>query len=104
MLNPRVSSPVTSDITAELVKRLRAQHDIDPMKRIHVVQHSNWNEGQTTPEALAYTKANTDYVRIQDANRYLNLKGGNRIFEHAATEHPVFGSAWKAAFDYDPPP
>ncbi len=90
-----------SDITAQLVAQLKKDHpDIDTTKRIHVVQHSNWNENQTTPEALAYTKKETDYIRIKDANRYLNKKGGDEAFEKAALAHPVFGDGWKAAFDY----
>lgn len=93
-----------SDLTAEVVKRLREKHpNVDPRHRIHVVQHADWNENQTSPTALAYTKANTDYVRIRDANAYLNRQGGDEVFEKAAIKHPVFGGAWKAAFAYYPP-
>lgn len=42
-------------------------------------------------------------VRIKDANRYLNRKGGDKVFEKVATEHPVFGATWKTAFDYYSP-
>ncbi|MCX7011363.1 MAG: hypothetical protein NTW86_02135 [Candidatus Sumerlaeota bacterium] len=93
-----------SDLTAETVKRLRqSMPQVDPVKRIHLVQHSNWNEDKTTPEALAYVKANTDYIRIKGANRYLNALGGNEAFQRAALAHPDFGPAWKAAFDYYDP-
>jgi len=93
-----------SDLTAEVVKRLRAAlPQVDPVKRIHVVQHSKWNESHTTPEALAYTKDNTDYIRISDANRYLSSSKGNEEFARAATGHPVFGPVWKAAFAYFDP-
>jgi len=38
-----------SDITADVVKRIQHQlPDVDTDKRIHVVQHSNWNEKQTS--------------------------------------------------------
>ena len=93
-----------SDITAAVVRRLRREHpEIDTRARIQVVQHSDWNENQTTPEALEYVKSNTRYVRIADANRYLNVKGGNAAFEKAATGHPIFGPGWRAAFEYYPP-
>jgi hypothetical protein len=93
-----------SDITADLVKRLGTEYpDVNTKKRIHVIQHSNWNENQTTDEDLKYIKANTDYIRIKDANRYLNVKGGNKVFEEAAKNHAVFGDAWQAAFVYYPP-
>jgi hypothetical protein len=96
-----------SDFTAELVKRLQEKYPgIDRQKRIHVVQHSDWNENMTTPEALAYTRANTNYIRIRDANRYLRRKGGAEAvesFEAAATQHPLFSMSWRAAFDYFSP-
>jgi hypothetical protein len=93
-----------SDITAAVVKLLRKEHpQIATRQRIHVVQHSDWNEDQTTREALEYVKENTHYIRIADANAYLNVKGGDAAFEKAATAHPVFGAAWQAAFEYYPP-
>jgi hypothetical protein len=93
-----------SDVTAEVVRRLRARRPtLDPKRSIHVVQHSRWNEDQTTPSALEYTKQNCDYIRIRDANQYLNVKGGNAAFVAAARQHPVLGRAWTAAFAYYPP-
>lgn len=93
-----------SDVTAEIVKRLQVMMpDLETRKRVHVVQHSTWNERETTDQALEYVKQHSDYIRIQDANRYLNKKGGDRAFERAATRHPTFGKAWQAAFDYYDP-
>lgn len=93
-----------SDITAEVVRRLREQSaELDTARRIHVVQHSKWNERQTTEEALALIMKQTDRIKIRDANAYLNKKGGDAAFEKAALAHPVFGPAWKAAFDYYDP-
>jgi len=93
-----------SDITMAVVRRLRvALPQTDCRMRIHVVQHSDWNENTTTPAALAYVKTNTHYVRIPDANRYLNRKGGDTAFERAAIDQPVFGAVWKAAFEYYSP-
>lgn len=93
-----------SDITAEVVQRLKKDMPaLDSKARIHLVQHGKWNEDQTTPAALAYAKAELDYIRIPDANRLLNKKGGDPDFVKAATSHPVFGPAWRAAFEYYPP-
>lgn len=94
----------TADVTTAVVKRLRKEHPgIDPLKRIHVVQHSNWNEKQSTPEGLEYSKKNTHYILIPDANKYLNIKGGDAVFEKAARSHPVFGRSWNVAFEYYKP-
>ena len=93
-----------SDITAAVVKRIKVKlPEVDTTARIHVVQHSTWNEQKTTPEALVYTKAQTRYVRIKDANAYLNQKGGDEAFTKAALVHPTCGAAWKAAFEYYKP-
>lgn len=90
-----------SDLTARVVQLLKQRMpEVDTAKRIHVVQHSNWNENQTTKAALAYTKQHTDYIRLRDANRYLNVKGGDAKFIAAANDHPVFGAAWREAFGY----
>ena len=90
-----------SDVTAEVLKRLRRLlPNLDLRKRIHVVQHGEWNEKQTTDSALRYVKQHADYIRIKNANRYLNKPGGDRAFERAALAHPAFGKAWRAAFEY----
>ncbi|WP_020209561.1 hypothetical protein [Gilvimarinus chinensis] len=36
--------------------------------RVHVIQHSNWNEEQTNPADLAFVKKQTDYQKIPDGN------------------------------------
>ncbi|MCX6996175.1 MAG: hypothetical protein NTV49_03605 [Kiritimatiellaeota bacterium] len=90
-----------SDITAAVVEGIRQRWpDLDTTRHIHVVQHSAWNENQTTEGALEYTRKYTDYIKIRDANAYLNVKGGDRAFEKAAREHRVFGVVWKSAFAY----
>jgi len=93
-----------SDLTAEVVKKITQRlPEIDTKKRVHVVQHGNWNEEQTTDDALEYTKQYTHYVRIRDANAYLNIHSGNAAFTRAAVSHPVFGPGWQAAFKYYDP-
>ena len=93
-----------SDLTAEVVEKIQQRlPEIDTRQRIHVVQHADWNEEQTTDDALAYTKQHTRYVRIRDANAYLNVAGGDAVFTVAAVSHPVFGPGWQAAFKYYDP-
>ena len=93
-----------SDLTAAVVRQLRSTGPELPVgDRVHVVQHSNWNEEQTTPEALEYVKQTVDYIRIPDANTFLNIAGGDPEFEAAARAHPVFGPIWGAAFAYYDP-
>ena len=93
-----------SDITAKVVQAL--QQDLPNLvttQRVHVVQHSDWNENHTGKDALAYVKEHTDYIRIRDANAYLNIEGGDEAFVMAATNHPAFGASWTAAFEYYDP-
>lgn len=93
-----------SDLTAAIVRQLRSRApELSVADRVHVIQHSTWNEEQTTPEALDYVKQTVDYIRIPDANTFLNLAGGNSEFEAAARAHPVFGPIWDAAFAYYDP-
>ncbi len=40
---------------------------------------------------------------IGNANAYLNVAGGDDVFESAATSHPIFGPVWNAAFEYYDP-
>lgn len=90
-----------SDLTSAAVQAIRAaMPELDTTTRILVVQHSDWNEKQTTPAALAYARTNTCYIKIRDANAYLNQYGLNKEFVQAATAHPVFGPVWRAAFAY----
>jgi hypothetical protein len=93
-----------SDLTAEVIANIRQlMPSLPTEQRIHVIQHSLWNEQQTTPAALAYVMQHSDYIKIPDANAYLNVLGGDPAFEAAALAHPVFGSVWQAAFDYYDP-
>jgi len=58
-----------SDFTAELIKAIQLElPEIDISKRIHVVQHSNWNEKYTSTENLQFVKENSDYQKIPDGN------------------------------------
>jgi len=93
-----------SDLTADVISIVRRYApNVDMHSRVHVVQHSDWNEDQASPAALDYVKMHIDYIRIRDANAYLNAEGGNAAFEAAARNHPAFGRIWRAAFMYYDP-
>ncbi len=58
-----------SDFTAALIRKLRVDLPaVDLKDRIHVVQHSNWNEEVTTPADLALVKQVATYHKIPDGN------------------------------------
>ncbi|APY11988.1 hypothetical protein BWZ22_12440 [Seonamhaeicola sp. S2-3] len=58
-----------SDFTAKLIKAIQIDlPKIDVTKRIHVVQHSDWNEKHTSAEHLKFIKENSDYKKIPDGN------------------------------------
>ncbi len=58
-----------SDFSAALVRALKTDMpNLDLSKRIHLVQHSNWNEEVTTAADLEYVKKTIDYQKIPDGN------------------------------------
>lgn len=68
-----------SDFSAELVKAVKADYpEIALKQRLHVVQHSTWNEEVTTPERLQYVKEQVDYQKIPDGNAVDNGTPGFR--------------------------
>lgn len=93
-----------SDITAAAVKQVQKNlPSVDTSRRIHVVQHSDWNEAHTTDSDLAYTKSQTDYIRISDANAYLKSDENIDAFVVSALNHMDFYDVWESAFDYNDP-
>lgn len=90
-----------SDLTADVIRKIKEQNpDIDTIQKIHVVQHSDWNEDQTTDEDLAYVKKESGYIRISDANAYFNDRDGNPSFAERASADETYGPMWSAAFEY----
>lgn len=58
-----------SDFTREILQAL-AEFNISFSKdQIIVVQHADWNEQETSVDALNYVKQNTHYIRIADGNK-----------------------------------
>ncbi|WP_049721259.1 hypothetical protein [Gilvimarinus polysaccharolyticus] len=71
-----------SNFTARWVKEVaNVRSDVDLAERIHVVQHSDWNEQQTNPKDLAYVKATVNYQRIPDGNATGNGSPGFKTFD-----------------------
>lgn len=64
-----------SDITAEWVRALHDDPDlagVDIKRQVIVVQHSWWNQKQTTKAALEYVREATTYFKIDDGNHDRN--------------------------------
>lgn len=58
-----------SDFTADIIRNIRKTlPSIQTKRRIHVVQHSEWNENSAAPDNLSYVKTNAAYHKIPDGN------------------------------------
>ena len=73
-----------SDFSAELIKAIQADlQDMNISQRIHIVQHSDWNEKVTSPLYLDFVKKNIDYHKIPDGNAVGNGTPGFRSPEYS---------------------
>lgn len=61
-----------SDFSAKIVKYIQSTYAINTQKRVHIVQHSLWNEKVSSPKSLQFVKDNTDYYKIPDGNKVEN--------------------------------
>lgn len=58
-----------SDFSASLLQNIKNKiPSVITNSRVHIVQHSGWNESQTSPDKLAYIKGNAEYIKIPDGN------------------------------------
>lgn len=93
-----------SDFSAELVSAVQKDlPQIETSKRIHVVQHSEWNEEVTAPEKLNFVKQHTDYIKIPDGNAVGNGTPGFRTpgfknWDDKITD-PKLTAIWQLAVD-----
>lgn len=91
-----------SDFSADWLARIYAMDLGVPVKnRVHVVQHSDWNESVTAPEKLAYVQANATYHRIEDGNFTGNGTPGfklesTHLWDRALTAKSA-GEYWRVA-------
>jgi len=93
-----------SDFSAELVKAVQKDlPKIKTSKRIHVVQHADWNEEVTTPEKLDFVKQNTSYIKIPDGNAVGNGTPGFRSPDFNSLDdkitNPELKKIWRLAID-----
>lgn len=93
-----------SDFTAALVKELQADlPELNISQRIHVVQHSDWNEEVTAPENLEFVKKNTTYHKIPDGNAVGNGTPGFRTPDYTNWKDkitdPKLVAIWQLAID-----
>jgi len=71
-----------SDFSAALIKNVETTlPQVNIGTRIHVVQHSAWNESSTSPENLVYVKEHATYHKIPDGNAVGNGSPGFRVEE-----------------------
>jgi hypothetical protein len=93
-----------SDFTALLIKAIQSDlPDISTLQRIHVVQHSDWNEESTSPGSLQFVKENADYQKIPDGNVVGNGTPGFRSPEFTQWKskiaNPELIAIWQLAID-----
>ncbi|PLX11013.1 MAG: hypothetical protein C0598_09140 [Marinilabiliales bacterium] len=93
-----------SDFSAKLIKTIKA--DLPHMnisERIHIVQHSDWNEEVTSSECLDFVKTNTDYQKIPDGNAVGNGTPGFRSSENydlkSMIRNPKVIEVWQLAIE-----
>lgn len=93
-----------SDFTAELIKSIQTDlPEIKISERIHVVQHSEWNEQSAAPENLGFVKNHTDYYKIPDGNTVGNGTPGFRSADFTQwkdkMKNPKLIEIWQLAID-----
>lgn len=93
-----------SDFSAALVKALQADlPELNISQRIHVVQHSDWNEEVTSPANLDFVKKNTAYHKIPDGNAVGNGTPGFRSPDYTNWKEkitdPKLLKIWQLAID-----
>lgn len=91
-----------SDISAAAVRgAMEISTDLDPQTQVHIVQHSDWNENQTTPEDFSFVKSMTHYHKIPDGNEVGNGSPGYKTETFtdwtAVLADPVNGATWAEA-------
>ena len=93
-----------SDFSAELVKRIQSVlPEINTRDRIHVVQHSDWNEEVTSLDRLDFIRRHTSYHKIPDGNAVGNgtpgFKTSDYDFNPKDLTNPKVRKVWKKAIE-----
>jgi len=93
-----------SDFTAGLIKSIQSDlPEVIISERIHVIQHSDWNEEVTAPMNLQFVKDNADYHKIPDGNVVGNGTPGFRSPDYTQWKrkiaNPELIDIWQLAID-----
>lgn len=92
-----------SDYTAAVVRLLQQRHpEFQTRNRIHVVQHSQWNEDHALAADINFVRSNTNYIRIEDGNEpnsTADFRGFRQSFVDSALNSQYRG-VWNVAFAY----
>ena len=91
-----------SDFSAAVLARVLESISKEATRgRVHIVQHSEWNEDVTSREALAYVKRYADYRKIPDGNAVGNGSPGYRTSDAGPWERVLgderVGDIWREA-------
>lgn len=93
-----------SDFTAGLIRSIQSDlPEVNISERIHVVQHSDWNEEVTAPVNLQFVKESADYHKIPDGNVVGNGTPGFRSPDYTQWKNkisnPELVDIWQLAID-----
>jgi hypothetical protein len=93
-----------SDFSADLVRNIKtALPNVNTTVRIHIVQHSDWNENNTAPDNLSFIKASVCYHKIPDGNTIGNGSPGFKSDEIVKWQdyinNPVLLHIWEIALE-----
>ncbi|MDT0687760.1 hypothetical protein [Autumnicola psychrophila] len=93
-----------SNFTAALIKAIQSDYlEINTSERIHVVQHSDWNERTTSPKDLQFVKNSAQYNKIPDGNEVGNGTPGFRDPSYTRwkekIKNPKLIEIWQLASD-----
>ena len=93
-----------SDFTADVVRAIQQQFpEIHTASRIHLIQHSQWNEDHADASDLSFVRSNTRYVRIADGNNPNSTADFRSETPHNfvnAASSGRYSGIWDTAFDY----
>jgi len=93
-----------SDFSAALIRAVQIDlPELNVSQRIHVVQHSDWNEKVTSPASLQFVKQHADYQKIADGNAVGNGTPGFRSPEFkdwkTKVTNPRLQKIWQLAVE-----
>lgn len=93
-----------SDFTAAVVRSIQQQFpEFQTTSRIHLIQHSQWNEDHANASDLSFVKSNTRYVRIEDGNNpnsTADFRSETPDSFVSTARSTRYAGVWNSAFSY----